>query len=156
MGLLCLKLLVAEGVKTIVAGTGADRERLEAAKRFGAAAVVDVDDGDLSEAVPELTGGRGVDISFECAGHPASVGGCLESLRPMGRHIQVAICGRDIPFAVDRVFYKQLTIAGSVCYTAATWARMFQIFAERRIALGDLDLTQAADQRMAESVRSGA
>ena len=138
MGLLCLKLLVAEGVKTIVAGTAADRERLEAAKRFGAAAVVDVDNGDLAEAVRELTGGRGVDISFECAGHPASVGGCLESLRPMGRHIQVAICGRDISFAVDRVFYKQLTIAGSVCYTAATWARMFQMFSEGRIALGDL------------------
>ena len=138
MGLLCLKLLVAEGVKTIVAGTAADRERLEAAKRFGAAAVVDVDDGDLAEAVPALTDGRGVDISFECAGHPASVRGCLESLRPMGRHIQVAICGRDISFAVDRVFYKQLTMAGSVCYTAATWARMFQMFSEGRIALGDL------------------
>jgi L-iditol 2-dehydrogenase len=138
MGLLCLKLLAAEGVKTIVAGTAADRERLEAAKRFGAAAVVDVDNGNLAEAVRELTGGRGVDISFECAGHPASVGGCLESLRPMGRHIQVAICGRDISFAVDRVFYKQLTIAGSVCYTAATWARMFRMFSEGRIALGDL------------------
>ena len=138
MGLLCLKLLVAEGVKTIVAGTAADRERLEAAKRFGAAAVVDVDNGDLAEAVLALTDGRGVDMSFECAGHPASVRGCLESLRPMGRHIQVAICGRDISFAVDRVFYKQLTMAGSVCYTAATWARMFQMFSEGRIALGDL------------------
>jgi L-iditol 2-dehydrogenase len=138
MGLLCLKLLVAEGVTTIVAGTAADRERLQAAKRFGAAAVVDVDTGDLAEAVRELTDGRGVDISFECAGHPASVRGCLESLRPMGRHIQVAICGRDISFAVDRVFYKQLTIAGSVCYTAATWTRMFQMFSEGRIALGDL------------------
>ena len=31
MGLLCLKLLVAEGVTTIVAGTAADRERLDAA-----------------------------------------------------------------------------------------------------------------------------
>jgi len=56
----------------------------------------------------------------------------------MGRHIQVAICGQDIPFPLDRVFYKQLTIAGTVCYTAKTWARMFEIFAQRRIVLGDL------------------
>jgi len=40
IGLLCLKLLVAEGVKTIVAGARGDEVRLEAADRFGAAAVV--------------------------------------------------------------------------------------------------------------------
>lgn len=138
MGLLCLKLLVAEGVTTVVAGTAPDRERLEAARSFGAAAVVDVDSGDLAGTVRHLTGGRGADVSFECAGHPASVRGCLDSLRPMGRHVQVAICGREIGFEIDRVFYKQLTMAGSVCYTAATWARMFQLFADGRIALGDL------------------
>jgi L-iditol 2-dehydrogenase len=138
MGLLCLKLLVAEGVKTIVAGTAADRERLDAARRFGAVAVVDVDSQKLDDAVQEVTAGAGVDVTFECAGHPASVRGCLEALRPMGRHTQVAICGQDIPFAMDRVFYKQLTIAGSVCYTARTWTRMFEIFAEGRVALRDV------------------
>ena len=34
MGLLCLKLLVGQGVTAIVAGTAAIRERLEAARRF--------------------------------------------------------------------------------------------------------------------------
>jgi L-iditol 2-dehydrogenase len=138
MGLLCLKLLVAEGVKTIVAGTAADRDRLEAARRFGAAGIVDVENQDLPGAVRDMTGGRGVDVAFECAGHPASVRGCLESLRPMGRHIQVAICGRDISFEIDRVFYKQLTVAGTVCYTARTWERMFQMFGEGRVVLEDL------------------
>lgn len=138
MGLLCVKLLVAEGVTTIVAGTAADSDRLEAARRFGAAVIVDVETGDLAGAVRDMTGGRGVDVAFECAGHPASVRGCLESLRPMGRHIQVAICGRDITFEIDRVFYKQLTVAGTVCYTARTWARMFEMFDEGRITLEDL------------------
>ena len=138
MGLLCLKLLAAEGVRTIVAGTAADRERLDAARRFGAAAVVDVEHDHLQDAVRDLTGGAGVDATFECAGHPGSVAACLDALRPMGRHTQVAICGRDIPFAMDRVFYKQLTIAGSVCYTADTWRRMFEIFAAGRITLRDL------------------
>jgi L-iditol 2-dehydrogenase len=138
MGLLALKLLVAEGVKTIVAGTSADRERLEAARRFGAAATVDVEQDRLEEAVRDATGGAGVDVTFECAGHPASVRACLDSLRPMGRHTQVAICGQDIAFPMDRVFYKQLTIAGSICYTARTWDRMFEIFAQRRMTLQDL------------------
>src|SRR3954468_13052059 len=40
IGLLCLKLLVAEGVKTIVAGAAGDDLRLAAAREFGAALTV--------------------------------------------------------------------------------------------------------------------
>jgi L-iditol 2-dehydrogenase len=138
MGLLCLKLLVAQGVKTVVAGTSADHGRLEAAQRFGATAVVDVQEHNLADVVLKETGGTGVDLTFDCAGHPDSVRACLDALRPMGRHTQVAICGRDISFPIDRVFYKQLTVAGSVCYTAQTWRRMFEILAEGRIRLHDL------------------
>src|SRR6266545_616199 len=57
MGLLCVKLLVAEGVKTIVAGTSADGARLEAARSFGASRVVDVEREGLADAVRDDTGG---------------------------------------------------------------------------------------------------
>ena len=142
MGLLCLKLLVAEGVKTIVAGASADQERLSAALGIGAAAIVNVGRQNLNEAIQEHTGGGGVDVAFECAGHPSSVRGCLESLRPMGRYTQVAICGQDIQFPIDLIFYKQLTVSGSVCYTARTWERMMQIYAEGRVRLNDLISTR--------------
>ena len=138
IGLLCLKLLVAEGVKTIVAGAAGDDQRLDAARRIGAALVVDTATGNLNEVVLEETAGLGVDVSIECSGHPDSVRGCLESLRPMGRYTQVGICGRDIVFPMDQIFYKQLTIAGSVCYTAATWQRMMAIYAQGKVRLHDL------------------
>ena len=142
IGLLCLKLLVAEGLRVIVAGTPGDKDRMEAAKRMGAAAVVDIGEQKVDEAVRELTGGAGVDVAFECAGHPSSVRGCLESLRPMGRYTQVAICGQDISFPIDLIFYKQLTMSGSICYTAQTWERMMKIYAEGRIRLHDLISTK--------------
>jgi L-iditol 2-dehydrogenase len=138
MGLLCLKLLVAEGVKTIVAGARGDVARLYAAARFGAAAVVNVGERNLRNVVHENTAGVGVDVAFECAGHEGSVRGCLESLRPLGRYTQVGICGREIQFPIDQVFYKQLTLTGSVCYTAQTWDRMMKIYAQGRIRVGDL------------------
>jgi L-iditol 2-dehydrogenase len=118
MGLLCVKLLVAEGIRTIVAGAAGDQERLNAALQIGAAAVINVGERSLRDAIQEYTAGVGVDVAFECAGHPASVRGCIESLRPMGSYTQVAICGRDIQFPIDLIFYKQLTMAGSVCYSA--------------------------------------
>ena len=138
IGLLCLKLLAAEGVKTIVAGAAGDGLRLAAARDFGAALTVNTAEQDLAEAVGEATAGAGVDVALECAGHPASVRGCLESLRPMGRYTQVAICGREINFPIDQIFYKQLTLSGSICYTAGTWERMMQIYADGRIRLHDL------------------
>jgi L-iditol 2-dehydrogenase len=138
IGLLCLKLLVAEGARPIVAGAPDDGARLEAASRFGAAAVVNVGDHDLAEAVRDFTGGAGVDAALECAGHPSSVRGCLESLRPMGRYTQVGICGREIQFPIDQVFYKQLTVRGSITYTARTWQRMMEIYAQGRVRLHDM------------------
>jgi L-iditol 2-dehydrogenase len=142
MGLLCLKLLVAEGIKTIVAGAAADDLRLQAAQRFGAFLTINVAEQDLVETVYELTKGVGVDVAFECAGHEQSVHACLRALRAMGRYTQVGICGREIQFPMDQIFYKQLCLKGSVCYTTGTWARMMNIFAQGRVRLGDLVSTK--------------
>jgi threonine dehydrogenase-like Zn-dependent dehydrogenase len=134
IGLLCLKLLVAQGIKTIVVGASSDGERLDAAKRFGAFATVDLGSQKLQDAINENTKGQGVDVAFECAGVSDSVRGCLDSLRPMGQYVQVAICGQDIQFPIDRIFYEQLTMSGSVCYTSNTWERMMKICASARRA----------------------
>src|ERR1700751_532121 len=107
MGLLCVKLLVAEGVKTIVAGASGDDSRLEAALRYGAAAAINTSERSITDVIRELGDGRGVDVAFECAGHENSVRACLEALRPLGRYTQVGICGREIQFPIDQIFYKQ-------------------------------------------------
>ncbi len=138
IGLLCLKLLVAQGIKAIVAGAPGDVERLAAARRFGALAVVNVGSHDLQAEIKEYTNGRGVDVAIECAGAAASVRGCLTALRPMGHYTQIAICGRDIEFPMDLVFYKQLSIQGSICYTANTWRRMMEIYATGKIQFADM------------------
>jgi L-iditol 2-dehydrogenase len=138
IGLLCLNLLVAQGVPAIVAGTAHDAARLEAATRFGAAAVVNVNEQSLAEAVAEFTGGLGVDATFECSGHPDSVRACLQSLRPMGHHTQVGVCGQSVSLPMDLIFSRQLTLAGSICYTEQTWDRMMHILAAGNIRLGDL------------------
>ena len=138
IGLLCLKLLVLQGVRTIIAGANGDVQRLEAATRLGATTIINVGSQNLKEAVAEITTGHGVDVAFECAGVESSVRGCLEAIRPMGQHIQVAICGRNIEFPIDLIFYKQLAMSGSVCYTENTWARMMKVYAGGRINLKDL------------------
>jgi L-iditol 2-dehydrogenase len=115
-----------------------DEARLDAALRFGAAKIVNVGNRNLLDAVREDTDGLGVDVAFECAGHESSVRACIEALRPMGNYTQVGICGRDIQFPMDQVFFKQLRLSGSVCYTAQTWDRMMKIYEQGRVKLNDL------------------
>ncbi len=138
MGLLCLKLLVAEGIKTIVAGTSEDSLRLKSAQRVGASIIVDTSRQDLAKIVAEETRGSGVDVAFECAGAGPSARNCLRALKPLGQYTQVGIFGREVSIEFDLIFYKQLRVAGSVAYSVATWERLLKILEQRAIRLDDL------------------
>lgn len=138
IGLLCLKLLAAEGIKTIVAGTNADAARLAMAKQLGADVIANVSEPDWIEVILQETNGLGVDAAFECSGHPASVKNCLRAVRKLGGYTQVGICGREITVEFDQIFYKQLKVAGSVGYSAVTWERVIRILEQGRVKLGDL------------------
>ncbi len=137
MGLLCLKLLATQGIKTIVAGTAADRLRLEKAQAYGAACTLVVDEDDLAALVAEETQGRGVDIVFECAGAEASVCNGLSALRPLGHYVQVGHFGKDIRVPWDYIAFRQLRIDGSVGYTRETWSQTLRILAQGRLTVAD-------------------
>jgi threonine dehydrogenase-like Zn-dependent dehydrogenase len=72
---------------------GAPRARLEAARRLGAAEVLDVTefpDPDVrARWVRDLTGGRGADVVIEASGNPAAIPEGLEMLRDAGRYVVV-------------------------------------------------------------------
>ncbi len=138
IGMLLLKLLLAQGVKTIVAGTGHDTEKLKTAKDWGAHTVVRVDREDLSAIVRQETKGKGVDIAFETAGAAASAANCLQALRPLGQYIQVGHFGKDITIPFDLSAFRQLTIKGSVGYTRATWDRAVEIIDQGTVNLEDV------------------
>lgn len=133
IGLLCLKLLVAQGIKTIVAGTSDDQLRLDKADGYGAARIVKVDEDDLVSIIAEETGGKGVDLAIECAGAAGSVRNCLHALRPLGHYVQVGHFGDDLSVPWDFVAFKQLTISGSVGYTRDTWHQTLQILEQGRL-----------------------
>jgi L-iditol 2-dehydrogenase len=138
IGLMCLKLLVATGIHTIVAGLAADAPRLECARRIGAARVVNLETEDVLEAVRQATGGAGAHIAIEAAGSAASLRNCLEAVRPMGRITQAGIFGQEIRIPLDRLFHKQLELRGSVGYTPRTWDRVMSLYAQEKVRLCDL------------------
>ena len=138
IGLLCLKLLVTQGLKVIVAGTAADRARLEQARKMGASRVVEVAADDLQQVVADESDGFGVDVAFECAGAAASVRNCLAATRPLGCYTQVGHFGKEATVSLDPIAFKQLRVTGSVGYTAQTWMRMMRMLEQGTLRLGDL------------------
>lgn len=138
IGLLCLKLLVSAGIKTVVAGTDADVTRLQLAKQFGAHSVINVSKENLAAHIQEQTDGFGVDIAFECAGAEASARSCLEAIRPLGHYTQVGHFGKPVTVPLDRIAFKQIRVAGSVGYTVETWVRMLKVLEEGKVRLRDV------------------
>ncbi|WP_262246867.1 zinc-dependent alcohol dehydrogenase [Parapedobacter soli] len=143
IGLLCLKLLAAQGLKTIVAGTADDNVRLDNAQRYGAARIVKIDQDDLEAVIAEETGGKGVDLAIECAGAAGSVRNCLQALRPLGHYVQVGHFGKDLSMPWDLVAFKQLTISGSVGYTRDTWHQTLRILEQ-----GQLDVHEVVTHEL--------
>ncbi|MEM9141568.1 MAG: alcohol dehydrogenase catalytic domain-containing protein [Bacteroidota bacterium] len=135
IGMLLLKLLLAQGAKTLVAGTREDKEKLQTAKEWGAHTVVDVNSEDLMAIVVQETKGKGVDIVFETAGAQGSASNCLHALRPLGQYIQVGHFGREIRIPFDLTAFRQLHIKGSVGYTRATWDRAVEIIDQGKVNL---------------------
>lgn len=138
IGLLCLKLLAAQGLKVIMIGTDSDAERLRQAETMGAAVAVNVSKSGWQEIVKEESHGLGPDLVFECAGAGGSVRNCLQIVRPLGHYTQVGHFGGDTTIPFDQVGFKQLRLTGSVGYTHGTWKRMLKILEQKQISVGDL------------------
>jgi L-iditol 2-dehydrogenase len=138
IGMLCIKLLLAQGIRTIVAGTSEDKDRLDRVSAFGVSRTVMVDQEDLPAVIAAETSGAGVDIAMECAGAQSSVRNCLGSLKSLGQYVQVGHFGKDLVVPWDHIAFKQLRVDGSVGYTRDTWYQTMKILAQGKMKVKDL------------------
>ena len=87
------------------------------AKRFGATHYVNPKTTpDMPEAIRALTGGRGVDAAFECAGQPAAFEEGYNATRPAGTVVSVGQAAKGLAFSIPaaRMFPQvQKRIVGS-------------------------------------------
>ncbi|HEX9628706.1 MAG TPA: zinc-binding dehydrogenase, partial [Pyrinomonadaceae bacterium] len=97
-----------------VVATAGSEEKLAKARELGADETVNYTIDDWSKEVRKLTGGRGVDVVFEHTG-AATWPGSLVSLKKGGRLVTCgATSGFDARTDLRQVFYRHLTILGSM------------------------------------------
>ncbi|MCA1247951.1 NAD(P)-dependent alcohol dehydrogenase [Massilia sp. MS-15] len=76
-------------------------ERLEMARRLGADHVIDYRSTDPVEAILELTGGQGADVTIEALGTQQTFESCLRALRPGGTLSSLGVYSGKLSLPVD-------------------------------------------------------
>lgn len=113
IGLSCLLIAKALGARVVVVDVVP--EKLSHALALGAEAAIDAREGDVGQKIVELTGG-GAHVSVEALGIPATANNSLQSLRPLGRHVQIGMpTGHHARMEIDlnTVYMRQLALYGS-------------------------------------------
>jgi L-iditol 2-dehydrogenase len=111
IGLSVIQVARATGATNVFATDLPDvPHRLSAAQSFEAI-VLESNNGQEAEAILKATGGRGVDVAFECAGDPQTVEAAVAAVKPGGRVVIVGIpCDDRTAFTASVSRRKDLTI----------------------------------------------
>ena len=138
IGLLTLQVAKAAGATVIVLGTNVDERRLDLASRLGADRVVNVEQGEASALVEELTGGAGADIVYECSGAGPAAATLLGLVRRKGQYAQIGLFGKPVAWDLDQVCYKELTVTGCNASVPSAWDKALRLLAEGRVRTREL------------------
>ncbi len=115
IGLVTAASLRAVGVEDVIVVEPAAVRKAKA-PGAGASEIVDPREGDVVEAVMELTKGRGADVSFECAGIDAVLASAIRSTRVGGTVVNLAIWGHEASVAMNDLVFREVNVVGSLAY----------------------------------------
>lgn len=93
-GLAAVEIAHLLGARVIAVASSADK--LEVARRHGADVLIDYSAGDLKDALRASTGGKGVDVVYDCVGG-AHAEQALRAMAWQGRFLVVGFASGDIP-----------------------------------------------------------
>lgn len=130
LGIFATAVARLSGAGTVIT-VGAPADRLAAAQRFGADAVVDIAGGSEQtvQRVLELTGGHGADLVLDFAGAPSVGPEALAMAAPRGTFVVVGSTGpAGDPVALSTIMGKELTVVGSLNGDIADYHRAIEFF----------------------------
>ena len=142
IGLNCVMGARLVGAHPIIVADVVDH-KLEMAMDFGATHAINSKEQDLVPAVRELTGGEGVDYSFEAIGLPATMRAAFEACRRGGVATCVGIApfGSEVSINAGELVYGEKRFQGSYYGTARPHSdvpRLLDLFMAGRLPLDRL------------------
>jgi L-iditol 2-dehydrogenase len=132
--------------------TDLDGSRLAVAKNHGADAVLNPVEGELREALADLTDGDGVDVVVEAAGSAPTIRQSLELVRRGGTIVWIGLPANDpVEVSALQAIDKEVTVFGVFRY-ANVYADAIRLVAAGRIPLGGLVTHRLPLSRVGEAL----
>lgn len=97
-----------------------DENRLAVAKKFGATATINSNNGDAVAKIMHMTGGRGVDTAIEAVGIPATFELCQKIIAPGGTIANIGVHGIKADLHLELLWDRNLTITTRLVDTVST------------------------------------
>ncbi|MCH7562593.1 MAG: zinc-binding dehydrogenase [Gemmatimonadetes bacterium] len=161
VGLNVIQMVIAQGGRVVAVDLS--EEKLEWARRFGAAETVNpLEVERVDKAVRRLTGG-GADVAFEVVGKADTQETALSCLRTGGRLILVGYSPETMSLNAGRVMFRELSVLGSLGCPPIDYPRVIELVRQGRLKVKELvthhfaldDIEQALDTlRNGEAIRA--
>ncbi|KAG6169806.1 hypothetical protein E4U48_000501 [Claviceps purpurea] len=116
IGLAVCQVLVARGCTNIIVCEVSTRRR-EFATEFGAHHTIDPIHENMVARVAELTGNRGADVGFDCAGAQAALDTAFESLKARGTLVNIAVWENRAALAMNGLVFRERNYMGVATYS---------------------------------------
>ena len=136
IGLNLVQIAAAFGAR--VTAVDLSEEKLEWARRLGAAATVHPPQVErVDKAVRELTGG-GANVAFEAIGLPQTQEQAFACLRTGGRLVLVGFASEPMRLDGGRAMYREMEIVGSLGCRSIDYPRVISLVEQGRLRLAEL------------------
>jgi 6-hydroxycyclohex-1-ene-1-carbonyl-CoA dehydrogenase len=136
IGLNLVQVAAAFGARVVAVDLS--EEKLEWARRLGAAATVHPPQVErVDKAVRELTGG-GANVAFEAIGLPQTQEQAFACLRSGGRLVLVGFAGEPMRLDGGRAMYREMEIVGSLGCRSIDYPRVISLVEQGRLRLTEL------------------
>jgi L-iditol 2-dehydrogenase len=136
IGLLTLQAARAAGC-TRVFVADVDATRLKMAKDAGADEVLHASGAELVAQVMKLTGGRGVDLSYEAVGRNETVAGAIDCTRKGGTVTLIGNIQPEVTLPLQKVVTRQLRLQGS-CASSGEYPQAIELITSGKIKVAPL------------------
>jgi L-iditol 2-dehydrogenase len=136
IGLLTLQAARAAGAGRVLIAD-VDATRLKLARELGADESVLVSGANLINDVMKVTGGRGVDVSYEAVGRNETVSAAIDVTRKGGTVTLIGNIKPEVTLPLQKVVSRQLRLQGS-CASSGEYPQAIEMIADGRIKVKPL------------------
>jgi L-iditol 2-dehydrogenase len=136
IGLLVIQALRVAGCSEVIA-IDLDDKRLELAIQLGASTTINAKQSDAVASILKLTADQGAHIAVEVVGNAPALGTAIGCVRQGGRIALVGNLAAEVPFPLQAVVTRELTLFGS-CASAGDYPRAIELVASGAIRVAPL------------------